>query len=276
MSRAILCLSNASLSKISIPDGKTVLPVNDVPTLLSCIGSDKNYSTIEELITDVDLCYELCSARNSVDYLVRSESFASPISSVCEFSRISVKDYYIRNLFFANDTWRYALCTSNPETILPYCDLDIDTEWIPANAFSSDNYSSSYDAKRAFYGESSSGWLSTNVSDGTATNRWVAYHFTFSFKLMVVRFLRYLNGTGYKSSSGGDRNKAFKMQGSNDGTTWEDVSDKIYSKDTVELQYHAIPCTEAYSYYRMYILESRSGYSAGSLALNFYGSSVVG
>ena len=61
----------------SVPDGKTVLPVNDIQIWLSCAGiRDKNYTTLAEVLADKSTLIKLMASDNAVDYLVRSTDWA--------------------------------------------------------------------------------------------------------------------------------------------------------------------------------------------------------
>lgn len=59
-----------------IPDGKTVLPTDDVQTLLKCAGiNNKPYTSLTELFADTETLQSVIASDNAIDYLVRSKDF---------------------------------------------------------------------------------------------------------------------------------------------------------------------------------------------------------
>lgn len=60
------------------PDGKTVLPTDDIQTWLECAGiKDKSYTTLAEVLADHDTLATLITEQNAVDYMVRSKAWIS-------------------------------------------------------------------------------------------------------------------------------------------------------------------------------------------------------
>ena len=271
MPRALMnCYSIATSGGSSLPDGKTILPVNDVPTLLQCVGSDKDYTTIEQLIADVDLCCDCVAVPNSVNYLLRSPDFATSFCSIEDVVSCMGGSSYSFHSFNTGLVWKEAIESS--AYFKQFFCYNVRTHtFVGANCFSNQNYSSNYPAKNAFNtGASDFGWITGSQN----TNAYVGYHFDFAFKCTGVCFYRYLNGTGQpqKTSGGSDRVTVFKIQGSNDsGTTWVDVTGEIQSKDTHALQVHLFNNDTKYLSYRFFIFYGASGYSAGSHDLDFLG-----
>lgn len=63
--------------KSNIPDGRTVLPTDDIQILLNCANIwDKTYTTLSELLADADTLLAVISSNNAIDYLVRSTTWA--------------------------------------------------------------------------------------------------------------------------------------------------------------------------------------------------------
>ena len=61
-----------------VPDGKTVLPTDDIETWLECAGiTDKAYTTLNEVLADSTTLLALMSNNNASDYLVRSKSWTT-------------------------------------------------------------------------------------------------------------------------------------------------------------------------------------------------------
>ena len=65
-------------SSSSVPDGKTVTPVNDVEIWQKCAGiSSPTYSTLAGVLSDNSLLMTLMASDNAVDYMVRSTDWAT-------------------------------------------------------------------------------------------------------------------------------------------------------------------------------------------------------
>ena len=63
--------------KSNIPNGRTVLPTDDIQILLHCANIwDKTYTTLSELLADTDTLLAVISSNNAIDYLVRSTTWA--------------------------------------------------------------------------------------------------------------------------------------------------------------------------------------------------------
>lgn len=61
----------------TVPDGRNVLPVNDVSLLLQCAGiKGSTITTLAELFADTTTLATVISNNNAIDYLVRSTTFA--------------------------------------------------------------------------------------------------------------------------------------------------------------------------------------------------------
>jgi len=60
----------------SIPNGKTVTPINDVTIWQKCAGiSNPTYTTLAEVLADTGILQTLIASDNAVDYMVRSKDF---------------------------------------------------------------------------------------------------------------------------------------------------------------------------------------------------------
>lgn len=65
--------------KSNIPDGRTVLPTDDIQIWLNCANIwDKTYTTLAEVLADTDTLSALINSENAVDYMVRSTTWATP------------------------------------------------------------------------------------------------------------------------------------------------------------------------------------------------------
>lgn len=67
--------------KSNIPDGRTVLPTDDIQIWLNCADIwDKTYTTLAEVLADTTTLLALINSPNAVDYMVRSTTWAKGAS----------------------------------------------------------------------------------------------------------------------------------------------------------------------------------------------------
>lgn len=73
----VTSLSDSYASDIHVrPNGKTVMPTDDIQTWLECAGiKGKFYTTLDEVLADHETLQKLISDENAVDYMVRSKSW---------------------------------------------------------------------------------------------------------------------------------------------------------------------------------------------------------
>ena len=211
-----------------IPDGATVTPTNDVQTWLHCanIWDKTDLTTIDDVITDTATLNILISNNSASDYLARSTTWASDVcSNESAMTYIGLNDY-CANKLLADSTWCTAICNSTYfEKVL--------TENVPAMtsntgddggvASASSQWNSSDLPYLAFNGDMSkiTGWISNTSNAG----EWLNYEFPTAIKPYVFD---YKSGSYYSNKA----LKAFKIQGSIDGTGYTDLTDEIECLDT--------------------------------------------
>lgn len=67
--------------KSNIPDGRTVLPTDDIQIWLHCANIwNKTYTTLAEVLADTTTLLALINSPNAVDYMVRSTTWAVSVS----------------------------------------------------------------------------------------------------------------------------------------------------------------------------------------------------
>ena len=104
----------APLYKPDIPDGKTVVPTDDVQILLRCAGiKDKDYTTISEVITDTDTFNAVIDSDNAVDYLVRSTDWASAICADSTSMAYIAQSQYAAEQLLDDSTWYTGILNSS-------------------------------------------------------------------------------------------------------------------------------------------------------------------
>ena len=114
-----------------IPDGRTVLPTDDIQIWLNCADIwDKTYTTLAEVLADTDTLLALITSNNAVDYLVRSKTFAKSEALVpkmtsnttpsgeCFGSSVNSSTYDYYKAFDGDNSTMWAPSTGNmPQTI---------------------------------------------------------------------------------------------------------------------------------------------------------------
>ena len=169
-----------SIDIVTTPDGKTVTPTDDIPIWLACADiTDKTYTTLSEVLADRETLYQLMANDNAVDYLVRSTTWAA----------------------------------SNGEGKIP----TMTGPTTPSGeASGSSSYATDKEPWKAFDGDDSTWWQTSNSAPGTLT-------YTFSSAVTLRRFS--YKAAVYQSSS--LRIKDFKILASNDGFVSD--SHELYS-----------------------------------------------
>ena len=64
----------------SVPDGKTVTPINDVEVWQQCAGLAVAYDTLSEVLSDSGYVRALMASDNAVDYMIRSTAWSTVVS----------------------------------------------------------------------------------------------------------------------------------------------------------------------------------------------------
>ena len=99
--------------KVSIVNGATIVPTDDVTVWLKCGARYENYTTMSEILADTTCLAGLMSSRNAVDYLLRSTEF---ITSICgnddAMTYIGLNNYCANTLLADLTNWMPAICDS--------------------------------------------------------------------------------------------------------------------------------------------------------------------
>lgn len=110
----IWCSQPATPPEPDVPDGKTVTPINDVETWLSCAElQSTGYTTLQEVLADSSVLLAVIAADNAVDYLVRSTDFATDICANQNAIMAIDSSNYASDTLFADPTWHDALVASS-------------------------------------------------------------------------------------------------------------------------------------------------------------------
>lgn len=253
-----------SLELHSVPEGSTVLPTDDIQTWLACAGiTDKSYTTLNEVLADSTTLLALISNNNASDYLVRSTTWASGITAdSTAMTDIGANDYCADTLL-ADSTWRAAICDSTYfESVLNAKVPTMTSNTTPSGECISTSAQTSYPNWKAFDGSSSSFW-----SINGATAGYIGYDFQKNVNVVKAEYIN-------RKSSSNWAIDTFKIQYSDDGTTWQDATSVLTaSRDTYS---HSLNFDSVgkHRYWNMYIASAYPSFSTIWAAINelqFYG-----
>lgn len=249
-----------------IPDGATVTPTDDVQTWLYCANIfDKQYTTISQVVADKTTLNALVQNENANDYLVRSTTFST---TLCENNANNEAMYYLglydgcANKLLADDYWRDAICNADVlladgQTHLFEKVLNVKVPRMTANNAPYGEAISGYNANNslpymAFDNNDTTRHLGTE-SSGSAS--WLGYKFT--NPICVKKIYYHIT------------NATFKIQGSNDGSTWEDIENGKTHTDGTKME--NIANDKYYLQYIIFKTVATTGKAMTTNELQFYG-----
>ena len=249
-----------------ILNGATVTPTDDVQTWLHCANIwDKQYTTVSQVVADKTTLNALVQNENANDYLVRSTTFST---TLCENNANNEAMYYLglydgcANKLLADDYWRNAICSADVlladgQTHLFEKVLNVKVPRMTANNAPYGEAISGYNANgsspyMAFDNNDTTRHLGT---EGAGSSSWLGYKFT--------------NPICVKKISYHITNATFKIQGSNNGSTWEDIENGKMHTDGTKMEDIAND-----KYYLQYIIlktVDTPGKTMTTNELQFYG-----
>ena len=202
----------------TIPDGSTILPVNNVGVWAKCAGQETQYTQLSQVLADSVLLGLLISNQNACDYLVRSTSWVSDISNDEDSMEMIGLNNYCSDTLLADSTWRNAICGSTYfESVLNVKVPTMTSNTTPSGSVSaSENLDGSiYKGYYAFDDNASTAWYGSKDSIGYP---WIGYSWGKSVKVCKC----VLNAKG---NSPAQKTYSFKMIGTNDDSTLNDISE---------------------------------------------------
>lgn len=249
--------SNLGGGGSSVPDGATVLPVNDVSTLLKCAGLRNAYTTIGEVLADRPCFFNMFASQNAVNYLVRCTAF---ITSICSNKDILNGMGLLPTrivILLADLTWREAICASSyyKEALRTYIPVMTSNTTPYGTCFASSFWNSGFEAYRGV--RSDSHWCSKTQS---ANQEYWGYRFIVPTRIFKVQYA--LTNSYYGMYK-------FDFQGSKDGTNYTTIlthtGPMSYAQQTFTLD-----SGDFYTYYRMLRANTESLWSTLE-SVSFYG-----
>lgn len=249
---------------VTIPEGSTVTPTDDIQTWLKCAGIfDKtSYTTLSDVLSDHDTLYLLMGSDNAVDYLVRSTTWASGITADEYGMKYIGKWNYASDTLLDDSTWGQAICDSAYfASVLNY---GVPTITAATSSVTYSQQSSGNEAYKAFDKDTSTRWA---ANDNSGTNQWIAYDFGEAVKIYKVAVYPF-----YYNSKALVKN--FKIQASDDGTTYSDVGTSFLLPNTDQNNVLTLTSFESHRYWRMYVVDCY-GLTISCRELQFYGRTDV-
>lgn len=244
-----------------IYDGSTIIPVNDVQTWLYCGDvTDKDYTTISQVLNDADTVKALMVSNNAVDYLVRSTSWISSIAyDGTAMGYIGASDYASDTLL-GDTTWNSAIINGRHlDDILNTTVPTMTSNTNPYGTITTGYTLTSYEPYKAFNSDNCGG-----IFGVSGTSNYVSYDFEFSVIICKI-MIKIVN-----TSQGKPFTTSVVLQGSNDNSIWTDLK-TINASDlalNTDAQYFTVTNKDKYRYYRLF-----GGWNANGsgVKMQFYG-----
>ena len=261
-------MSDVTESLYSIPDGSTVVPTDDIQTLLHCANIwDKAYTTLSDLLADSTSLLAVTSSNNAVDYLVRSTTFATDIcANSTAMTDIGANDY-CANTLLDDNTWLNAICGSTYfESVLNVKVPTMTSNTTPSGECVASGEYPDQPAWHAFDKDNTTTW----AHNATSFPAYVGYHFNNSIKVGKVAI------TQRTLSSYAGTTQTASIQGSNDGVTWVDVTESftyiVCVASNPQTFEYVCDTSNSYNYFRLNATaNSRPALLPTCAELQFYG-----
>ena len=267
----VVITTDGQTETVSLPDGSIITPTDDVPALLACAGiGDSQDATLSDLLADSTTLLTVLTTDNAIDYLVRSTTFASAITADADAMEMIGSYDYCADTLLADSTWATAIGGSTyASNVLNISVPTMTSNTTPSGVVSARDNNSGYDANSQPY----------MAFDESTSTKW---HGLYSATPYVPTWLRYQFPSAKKCSfarmtpwvyNGNARVQTYKYQGSNDATTWTDLTETltalnsetpnnaIFSKNVASYKYYQIDIESIY----------QSGMAGSIVELNFYG-----
>lgn len=209
----------------SIPDGSTVTPTDDVLIWQKCGATGTTYATISDVLNDTATLIALMSSDNAVDYLVRSTTWTSAITTSIDAMKAIGASDYCSNTLISDNTWNTAIQNSTYfEYVDNYKNPIMTSNTTPeGEAFLSKKYSDSFGAWKAFdYDTSTSAIVLADPNNATGIS-YIGYVAPIPYVLKMAKILNY----GAELVSG---SHTIYVQGSDDGVTWGNLASDTFTQ----------------------------------------------
>lgn len=244
---------------LTTPEGSTVLPTDDVQIWLACAGiTDKAYTTISQVLADSTTLSALIASNNAVDYMARSTTWASAVCADSTAMSYIGLNNYCANTLLADAEWCEAINNSAyKESVLNVKVPTMTNDTTPSGQVFYSSQGNSDRAYMAFDGSNATQWTAQ------APPQYIGYDFGRSVRIHGL-YLRARNNTPTYMPT------EFKLQGSSDNSTWNDVESYTNSVSSGDV-YFINTNDDTYRYWRLYATSSSGGGGVALSRLQFYG-----
>lgn len=250
---------------MSVIDGDTVTPLNDVVILQKCAGiyDVYKYDTFPTLFGDSAACTMICNSTNAVKYMLRSTGTLADYATASNVMLAAINSVdSVRAAFAVHPVWSVKLfnsaywatvCTAKVP-VMPNSDsLQYSRDGFTVRA--PGVYSTGHGVSNAFNGVDSPGWEYYNAPG------YVAVEFP---KACVIK--KFTAVVGWSSPI---HQIPWIIEASDDGTTWTEITRKTYNNQTsilyANFEISLIDNIRAFKHWRVYWATSNSnGNSTGA------------
>lgn len=258
-----------SVTLNATPEGSTVTPTDDISIWLHCANIwDKTYTTINQVLSDTTTLLALISSNNAADYMARSTTWASSVCANSTAMSYIGNNNYCASKLLGVSTWRTAISDSSYyQSVLTSKVPTMTSDTTPSGQAIGYNINSNLPAYHSFDNNSTT-YTDMHSSDA---NNVGAVGYMFTSAVDITKFdLQVYNISGYFS-------KGFKVQYSDNGTSWSDITDSSYVTNSsgTSKSYIVKNNVGKHKYWRLYF--NNGGQTSGGLyymatiALQFYG-----
>lgn len=251
-----------------IPNGSTITPTDVIQTWLHCGNIwDKNYTTISQVLADATTLQALITSNNAADYMARSTTWANGVVADSGAMTYIGLNNYCANKLLTDATWLNAICNSTYfESVLNVKVPTMTSNTTPSGECISGGYNASgQENYKAFDNNTSTFFASSQNSTGAGA--YIGYIFDNAISVKKVDFDLWI------SYSGSSCNQVIALQGSNDGSTWSDITEIsiTYTGSTPNKNNVIVSNYANFKYYRIYKKSSSLTTRLGAYRIQFYG-----
>lgn len=240
-------------------DGSTVEPTDDITIWLKCANiEDPSITTLADVLANRSLFETLIANSNACNYMARSTTWAAGITTSQDAMSLIGKYDYCSNALLSNATWAEAICKSEYFEEV----LNVSVPKMTSNTAPSGECIASGDSTNAYkaFNNNTSDFWGSNVTSSAS----IGYKF---LNKVIVRYIQVTN----RPDSGNTSPKDLIVQGSDDGTNWNDIANYTNSNTVNGGVWNIyVNSSTAYKYWRLNITSLNSQY-LNIAELQFYG-----
>jgi len=237
--------------------------------------TDKHYASLDALLADTTTLTTLIASQSACAYLVTATGFIGlGICNNQDFMSILGQNNYAANLLLNDEDWYNAIKSSTyASSVITVTVPKMTGATTPSGEAYASSYATNYAPWKAFSQSTSytTCW-SWSGSGAVANNAWLAYDFGSAVRIFGVMWMNRTTTQATRPAG------TLIVQGSNDKSTWTDVSGTLTGSATASasFNYH-FTNTNAYRHYRVLITSTAVSGDTNLIIqqLQFYGRADV-